>query len=102
MIFKATKAQQESYAQQQPKPLYPLWGYAVVEVTKGLKKNCPVEFLNEGKDNPNYEIMAPDGYKFTEGVHSLLCVNLADVRDRLKYNGLEACADDCDCKEEKQ
>lgn len=83
---RANANEQKAYSQRSPKPLYPLYGSVRVS-----GKPCHVEYLNEGRDNPNYEVLAPDGFWFyPDGVHSLLCFTLDDLDVRTDGNTLEA------------
>jgi hypothetical protein len=72
--------------------LYPLSHYVMVD---GML--CPVERLGSHHDgDPKYEIMLPAGYHARyECVHTLLCYDLADVRDRAQCL-LSRCDADCD------
>jgi hypothetical protein len=65
------------------------------------------ESYNPGHSQ-RYELFAPDGMRFIEGIHSFLMWDAADVRDQIrelvKQYGtvsryLEPCPDDCECKE---
>lgn len=81
--------------------LYQLFGYVTVPaVVAGTKTRfvCAVEYLGEGKDNPNYEAIAPKGMKFDGEVHTLLGCTQRDLLDRLFT--LTECSKDCDCKAE--
>ncbi len=72
--------------------LYPLSHYVMVD---GML--CPVERLGSSHENdPKYEIMIPNGYHVKyESLHTLLCYDLADVRDRAQCT-LSQCNADCD------
>ena len=67
-------------------------------------KGCAIEETNDSLDDihegraPRYEIFAPVGKQFDGGVHSLLCLNAEDVRERLETYPLTDCPEDCDCK----
>ena len=55
-----------------------------------------IEGLHEGPGEPQYEAMAPNGRHFdAEEVHSLICISLKDVRERLSVNDLEKCNANC-------
>jgi len=98
-VTKATPEQREEYVTRHiteygSKPVHPLYGFVTVE-----GHVCAVEFPNEGPDNPKYEVMAPKGYHFAEGLHSLLCFSMADLQDRI-CEGLHSCTPACDGNEE--
>lgn len=76
--------------------LYTLYGYVKVSaVLQGYKTSylCPVEYLGEGRDCPNYEIHAPDGMHFDCGLHTILGVTQADLLDRV--GTLVECGEHC-------
>ena len=87
---KATEQEKEAYLT--TKPVYPLVGFIRHE-----GRDLPVEGLFEGKDEPNYEVMAPKGLHFSypngEGapcascLHSLLATTLKDALDRVASEG---------------
>jgi len=54
-----------------------------------------VEHLPISDGDPKYEVIAPDGYHFSEQVHSLLCFSRQDVLDRVAWNDLEPCTEKC-------
>lgn len=68
-----------------------------------------VEKEPDGVYGVRYQVLAPDGRRWTEGVHSFV-VHLghdtrtrdpdawADVQERMSF-GLEDCPADCDCRE---
>lgn len=91
MARKATAEEKREYAK--TKPVYPLWGFCRVG-----KIRCAVEHPNEGPGEPNYEIMAPDGYIFEpDGVHTMLCQTLEEVCERAAYSELDRCTcEDCE------
>lgn len=70
--------------------LYPLVRIVVCEHVE-----LYVEGLYEGKDQPKYEIMAPEGKHFLEECHSLLCFDMKDLRERIQYTDLIPCTDAC-------
>lgn len=48
-----------------------------------------------------YEVFAPDGYRFDDELHSMVCYDMKDVRERIKYSTLDLClGDDCGCGKE--
>jgi hypothetical protein len=57
-----------------------------------------IQRVHEGRA-PRYEVFAPEGKRFDSGLHSLLCADAKDVRDRLENEQLEDCPKDCDCKD---
>lgn len=92
--WKATPAQVEEYRRRKPSPLYPLYGYIKCD---GI--DCVVEILNQ-EDN-KYEVHAPNGWHFVpDYLHTMLAVDLADLRERVSNNGLVECDDDCGGLEE--
>jgi len=66
--------------------VHPLYGYAL-SWKPPLKME--IEYLGEGKDEPNYEVLAPAGKIFAEGVHTLLATDLKELKERLEINPLE-------------
>lgn len=87
---KATPEERATYRAQLPRPVYPLAGFVIVA---GV--SCAVEDLGEWeRGNPQYEIIAPAGQHFDIGetVHTLLCDNVKDVRDRAASAGLASCS----------
>ena len=44
------------------------------------------------------ELVAPDGYRFDCGAHSLPCHGMSDLRERAAGNTVEPCPADCDCR----
>lgn len=89
-IRKATTAEKAAY---QPTAIYPLYGFIKID---GLP--CPIEDLRGSwsKPDPIYEVMAPTGYHFdADETHTLLCVDLQDVRVRCGMNNLERCGENC-------
>lgn len=72
--------------------LYPLSHYVVVD---GV--TCPVERLFGNECDPKYEIMLPTGYHaMYENLHTLLCYDLEDVRERALCATLTKCDANCD------
>lgn len=81
--------------------VHPLFGFIKVEGSLGGTKarwDCAVEYLGEGPENPNYEVLAPDGMRFRGGTHTLMGETQKDLCERIAER-LETCPDDCDCKE---
>ena len=95
-IIKATAAEKDDYRINGYGPgkpgLYPLFGFIKVD-----GRMCPIELLNE-PDN-KYEVMAPIGFHFGggENVHSLLCVDQADIEVRTGCVPLDQCKPGCGC-----
>lgn len=89
-IIKATDEEKKAYAETQPRPVAPLFGWVMMQ-----GQRIAVEYLGEGKDEPNYEAIAPTGFHFTEEVHTLIGVTQRDLLDRLAGNGLESCTKEC-------
>lgn len=82
---RATVLEKQQYDARQP--VYPLWGFIKVD-----GQECPIEYTGEGPGNPNYEVMAPDGRHFVDGpLHSMLCADLKDLRERVSHAQLESC-----------
>lgn len=90
-IVKATKEQKAEY--QKGNPCYPLYGYITLD---GVK--CVIEDLRcWSKDDPQYEVMAPDGHIFfPEHLHSLLCMTLEDIKGRTGGETIVPCKRPCD------
>lgn len=103
---KATAEQIELYAQ--TKPVYPLGYIATMPVGvwekgefKKLEEPMPV-FIEDlrgswQRPDPVWEVVAPEGYMFDGETHTMLCYDLKDVRDRMKYGSLEPCFDRDEC-----
>lgn len=77
--------------------VHPLFGFVKVSgVLNGVKSSwqCPVEYLGEGKDEPNYEVLAPKGMYFADdGRHTILGTTQRDLLDQITT--LEPCGEDC-------
>lgn len=84
---KATEKEKANYLHFN-KPVYPLYGFMKID-----GRLCFIERIT-GDPDLKYEVMAPDGYHFTSGTHTILCVNLEEVRNCTAEN-LEACTKDC-------
>ena len=75
-LRKATQAEKQVYANSGHK-VYPLYGYVTLD---GVW--CAVEDLRGvgGKDEPKYEVMAPEGFHFRYAeTHSILCLKREEV-----------------------
>lgn len=100
-LRKAEAGEVRIYRAAHPLAVAPLFGFAVgvptILMGKKTKYTVPVEHLNEGKDNPNYEAILPKGLHLSvEGIHTVIGFTQADLLERLSY-GLEECTKDCDC-----
>lgn len=85
----ATQEQRDAY--NDGSHVYPLHGYVKVG---GVE--CAVERCSGGKDDPQYEVMAPEGFHFdADETHTLLCFNVKDVDERTRMNLLEPCGPHC-------
>ena len=86
-VCKATEQDKAEY-----RGLYRLYGWVTVNGTR-----CAIEWLNE-QEGPKFEVMAPRGFHFrNEGLHSLLCCSMADLRGRVNGETLKSCKGmDCD------
>lgn len=90
-VYRASAAEQAGHS-----GLYPLYGWVTVNGHR-----CAVEDLRKSwsKDDPQFEVIAPAGHHFTEypgascndALHTLLCMNLADVRERAELHQVEKC-----------
>lgn len=89
-VTKATAAEIADYAKTDA--LYPLSHWVMVD-----GERCAVERITSGRDgDPKYEIMLPDGHHDVgDNCHTLLCFDMADVRDRAEYCQLTKCNADC-------
>lgn len=89
-VTKATAAEIAEYAKTDA--LYPLSHWVIVD---GVR--CAVERLASSYDNdPKYEIMLPSGFHdMYENLHTLLCYDLADVRERAECVTLSKCEARC-------
>lgn len=98
--MKIRKAQH--YEKQHYSGLHPLFGYVTMSSVLGgvrTRHTVVIEYLGEGRDEPNYEAILPDGFHLAlEGIHTVLGVTQKDLKTRLSA-GLEECAPDCSCKE---
>ncbi len=54
---------------------------------------CAVEYLGEGKGEPNWEIHAPKGMHFGCGLHTILGTTQLDMLDRIM--DLVECTEQC-------
>lgn len=89
--IKATDAERAAYAA--TSPVYPQWGWVLKNGARFVVEDLRGSW---SKGDPVFEIIAPDGHIFmSDCCHTLLCDNLADVRDRMSY----ATAERCDCDE---
>lgn len=85
---RAVKASAEDIKEyQKSDPVYPLSHWVTID---GVR--CAVERLSQGvKEDPKYEVLAPNGYKFSEdGLTSLICYDLNDVKERCSYMEIES------------
>lgn len=91
-IRKATPEEKKNY-----RGVRPLFGFVKVPGVFAKHKqtfDCPVEYLGEGPDDPNYEVIAPSGMHFEgERLHTILGVTQQDMLDRIV--DLEECSEDC-------
>lgn len=92
-LRKATPAECRVYDEQ--KPVYPLGYVASMYDDAGRRHRVCIEDLRGcwSRPDPVWEIIVPRGY-VAEDCHSLLCFDLADVRDRLTIP-----ISTCDCSE---
>lgn len=85
----ATQGQRDAY--NDGSHVYPLHGYVKVG---GVE--CEVERCGAGRDDPQYEVMAPSGFHFdADETHTLLCFSVSDVDERTKMNKLVPCHENC-------
>ena len=67
--------------------LYPLCGYIAYN-----QMELAVEKTSDGR----FEVHAPDGRHFSPYVlHTMLCADMSDLRERLSVYDLEACSEEC-------
>lgn len=75
----------------------PLFGFVTVDAVFAKAKTrfvCPVEYLGEGKDEPNYEVIAPSGLHFeTNRTHTILGTTQRDLLDQI--DSLVECDENC-------
>lgn len=93
-LRKANPNERISYAARRPRPVYPLYGW--VRVGSFF---CAVEDLRgtASQDEPQYEIIAPDGKHFDdEGTHTILCHTRDEIFLRAETNRLVTCTEACD------
>lgn len=85
----ATQTERDAY--NDGSHVYPLHGFVKVG---GVE--CAVERCGTNSDDPQYEVMAPEGFHFdADETHTLLCFTLKDLDERTKMNRLEPCHDNC-------
>lgn len=89
-VTKATAAEITEYAKTDA--LYPLSHWVIVDGAR-----CAVERITSGREgDPKYEIILPDGHHdLYDNIHTLLCFDLADVRERAECCQLTKCNADC-------
>lgn len=90
-IIKASEADKRHY-----RGLRPLFGHVIVKGVFGKTKArwcCPVEYLGEGRDEPNYEVIAPTGMHFEQGTHTILGTTQRDLLDQI--DTLVECNENC-------
>ena len=89
-VTKATAAEIADYAK--TNALYPLSHWVIVDNVR-----CAVERITSGHaGDPKYEIMLPDGHHdLCDNIHTLLCFDIADVRERAEWCQLTKCNADC-------
>ena len=63
-----------------------------------LPLDRPPRHADPFNEAPRMEVEAPDGQRFDDELHALVCFDWKDVRDRLRDARLTPCPDDCDCK----
>lgn len=91
-IRKATAQEKSDYLK--TKPVYPLYGYVTIDGHK-----CAIEDLRgcRGEGDPRYELMAPQYMVFScHDLHSILCFDVADLRDQVRYATLAECYSGCE------
>lgn len=79
---KATLDDTYAYARTNPGS-HPLYGFALHGESR-----CPIEAL-PATDSARYEVFAPDGLKWSGDLDSLVCQDLADLRERVAGETLE-------------
>lgn len=88
-IVRATDAQKVEHLK--TNPAYQLYGYVVIS---GLL--CTIEDLRPDHSDVSYKICAPKGYRFEQhGLHTLMCVSHADVKEQIKGATLGKCDRPC-------
>lgn len=68
-------------------------------VSKGCKLEDTPDDMSKVRrhEAPRYEVFPPEGKRFEDGRHTLLCDGAADVREQLNCYKIEDCPADCDC-----
>lgn len=94
-IRKATSTEKDNY-----RGVHGLYGFVSVRGIFAKHEqtfDCSVEYLGEGKDEPNYEVIAPSGLHFEEGEltgrHTILGTTQRDMLDQITR--LVECQGDC-------
>ena len=77
-VVRATPAEARAH-----EGMYALHGWVVVD-----GQRCPVELPDGSRGDPKYEVLAPDGWMFEGGEHGLLCYDMPDLRERIKFAAL--------------
>lgn len=70
-----------------------------VRTEDGRSFACRVERTADppGHGGPRWEVLSPEGFRFNEDAHSMLCYDMEDVRDRCAAARLTPCPPDCAC-----
>lgn len=88
-IRKAEDVEKKNY-----QGMHPLYGYVKVRgVFGGVQSSwqVPVEYLGEGKGEPNYEAILPNGLHLVgDCIHTVLGATQADLLERLAQ-GMKEC-----------
>jgi len=53
----------------------------------------------DARNGNRYEAFAPDGYRFINGPHSIICQSEAGALAVAQFSPIEPCPKDCDCGE---
>ena len=99
-VYKASKRDISEYGTKWGCSLY---GHGIIKDEDGNKHKAIIEKLpGKGGEHgdPKYEIIAPDGYRFSDGCHALLEWNIKDVNEQCRHNELVKCmpGDECGCE----
>lgn len=90
-VRKATGLESQQW-RSQPDALYPLHGFVKLN-----GYDLPVEYVGEGKGQPNYEVHAPNKTHFRHaGTHTILATTLRDLTDQLAGEFLVKCNAACE------
>jgi|SRR5277367_3888848 len=90
---KATEAEQHAWGTE-PMPDHPNLKANLYEL-RGFITCNGMELAVEKTGDGAFEVHAPPERHFAEGLHTLLCDDMPDLRERLRSYDLEPCGEEC-------